>query len=369
MKKGYYIHFQGRASIGISKKIDMQMEEFNKHFQMEEIEVDTLPRNLLQRVVGLLPWNSIARGYEEALAKLDNPDFIYVRRTVAERAYVEFFKNIKKKFPSCKIIIEIFTYPYDKDDFGKWNAWPFYIKELIYRKKLKKYVDRFVTYSEDDIIFGIPTIKSMNGVNVEKMSLVEGEYKEKELTMLGVAYMQRQHGFERVINGLNEYYSQDKPEYLVRLILVGDGPEKQKYISQVKKYELESYVDFFDIKVGEELDALYDKADVCLGAFGLYKVGYHGKMSALKTRECMAKGMPMVSGCGVDVLDDDSDYILTCGNNSKRVNINRVVDYFETLKKNYACKAELAKKIRSFAMQTVDMSLAMRDIIKFIGVE
>lgn len=27
MKKGYYIHFQGRQSIGVSKKIDMQIEE------------------------------------------------------------------------------------------------------------------------------------------------------------------------------------------------------------------------------------------------------------------------------------------------------------------------------------------------------
>ena len=25
MKKGYYIHFQGRTSIGVAKKIDMQM--------------------------------------------------------------------------------------------------------------------------------------------------------------------------------------------------------------------------------------------------------------------------------------------------------------------------------------------------------
>ena len=28
MKKGYYIHFQGRESIGVSTKIDMQLEEF-----------------------------------------------------------------------------------------------------------------------------------------------------------------------------------------------------------------------------------------------------------------------------------------------------------------------------------------------------
>ncbi len=30
MKKGYYLHFQGRQSIGVSRKIDMQLEELGR---------------------------------------------------------------------------------------------------------------------------------------------------------------------------------------------------------------------------------------------------------------------------------------------------------------------------------------------------
>lgn len=367
MKKGYYIHFQGRASIGISKKIDMQMEEFNKHFQMEEIEVDTLPRNLLQRVVGLLPWNSIARGYGEALAKLDNPDFIYVRRTVAERAYVEFFKNIKKKFPSCKIIIEIFTYPYDKDDFGKWNAWPFYIKELIYRKKLKKYVDRFVTYTNDEEIFGVKTIQSVNGIIVDAVSKVRGAYQPNKLNLLGVAYMQRQHGYERVIEGLYNYYQQEANKYEVNLWLVGNGPEKALYENMVKKYELDQYVFFKGLTLGNELDEMYDKTEICLGTFGMYKVNFYGKMSALKTRECMAKGMPIISGNGIDVLRDDSDYIELFENKNEAINIDLVIDFFERIKQKYGSKECIAEEIRNYAYQTVDMQIAMKNIVSYIG--
>lgn len=128
MKKGYYIHFQGRQSIGVSKKIDMQMEELGKFSDMREIEVGTPPRSLLARVFGLFPTASITRNYEEAFAQLDNPDFLYVRRTVADRAYFRFWKKIKERYPHCLIIVELFTYPYDRDDFGKWNAWPFYLK-------------------------------------------------------------------------------------------------------------------------------------------------------------------------------------------------------------------------------------------------
>ena len=115
MKKGYYIHFQGRQSIGVSKKIDMQMEEFSRYYDMKELEVQTLDRTLLQRISGLFPTASITRDYEKKLEELENPDFIYVRRTVADRQYIKFWKKVKEKYPDCKIIVEIFTNPYDKD--------------------------------------------------------------------------------------------------------------------------------------------------------------------------------------------------------------------------------------------------------------
>ena len=133
MKNGYYIHFDGRQSVGVAKKIDMQMEELGHYFSIKEVDVKTVPRTFTERVVGLLPWKSISRDYAGALEELEQPDFLYVRRTVADQEYVEFWKNIKQRFPGCKIIVEIYTYPYDKDDFWKWNAWPFYFKEKIYR--------------------------------------------------------------------------------------------------------------------------------------------------------------------------------------------------------------------------------------------
>ena len=61
MKRGYYIHFQGRTSIGVSKKIDMQMEEFGRYFEMHELEIETIARTLFQRVIGLFPTASITR--------------------------------------------------------------------------------------------------------------------------------------------------------------------------------------------------------------------------------------------------------------------------------------------------------------------
>lgn len=365
MKKGYYIHFQGRESIGVSKKIDMQMKEFSKHYNMGEMEIRATERSLPQRILGLFPTASIAREYDKALKNLENPDFVYVRRTVADRAYVTFWKNVKEKYPDCKIIIEIFTYPYDKDDFAKWNAWPFYIKERLYRGRLKKYIDRFVTYTDDQEIFGVPALCTFNGIQVEDVALVGGAYQENKITLIGVAYMQRHHGYERIIEGMRAYYQGGSQKYEVTLRLVGDGPEKAGYQELVEKYHLQEHVIFYPNKSGKELDELYDGSDIALGSFGMYKLGLY-TLGALKTREYLAKGMPFITGCPVDVLEEDYPYVKNFPNNTQSVDIREVINFYEKLKKENGDKITLARKIRESAVSRVSMQSVMQPIIDFI---
>lgn len=368
MKKGYYIHFQGRESIGVSKKIDMQLEELEKFYDIQELEIKTPTRSLPERILGLLPMMSIKRNYEEALKQLDNPDFLYVRRTVADRAYLRFWKKVKALYPACKIIIEIFSYPYDKDDFGKWNAWPFYLKELLYRPGLKRYVDRFVTYTEDEEIFGAPTIRSTNGINVDRVKQIAGHFTDKQINLIAVAFMQRHHGYERIIEGLHRYYSEDpQPEYQVNMHLVGDGPEKPFYQELVQKYNLEDFVKFYPTMAGQELDALYDNCDIALASFGMYKAGFDGKMSALKTRECLAKGMPMLTGCPIDVLDETYPYAKLFPNNGSVVEIDEIIAFYEKIRSLAQDKQEMAGIIRKFAVEHVSMEAVMKPIIDYIA--
>lgn len=367
MKKGYYLHFQGRQSIGVSKKIDMQMEEFRKHYDIREIEIATPKRSLVRRIAGLFPTASITRDYEGALAQLDHPDFVYVRRAVADRAYVRFWKKIKELYPSCKIVIEVFSYPYDGDDFGKWNAWPFYIKERIYRPRLKKYVDRFVTFTEHREIFGVPTISTYNGVNVEKVRKIGGAFTEGQINLIGVAFMQRHHGYERIIEGLRQYYDADgEREYQVHLHLVGDGPEKPFYQELTDKYGLEAYVHFYPTMVGEQLDELYDGCDIALVSFGMYKARFYGKMGALKSRECLAKGMPLLTGCAIDVLPEDYPYALVFPNDTSVVKTEDIVAFYRKVKSMEADKGRLADAIRQFAKEHVSMEAVMKPIVDYI---
>lgn len=366
-KRGYYIHFQGRLSVGVSKKIDMQLDEFRRYCDMQEIEVETIQRNFFQRVVGLFPTKSIARDYTNALKQVIDPDFVYIRRTVADKLYVQFMRDIKRKYPNCKIIIEIFTYPYDKDNFGKWDAWPFYIKEHIYRPELKRYVDRFVTYTQDEEIFGVPTLRTINGISLETNKLVGGEYHSNLIRLLGVAYMQRQHGFERIILGLADYYkkNEEKPHITVELWLVGDGSEKEYYQKLVDKYKLRNYIKFFGNTVGGQLDEIYDNCDLALAAFGMYKVKIDGKISALKTRECLARGIPLLSGSEIDVLDQNFKYALIFPNNSAPVSIDMIVDFYHKITLNKS-KRQIACEIREQTADLIDIRKALEPIINYI---
>lgn len=367
MLKGYYLHSQSRQSLGVAKKIDMQIKEFSKYCSIDEIEISVIDRNLIQRILGLFPTASIKRNYDAALEKIKEPSFIYIRRMVADRQYLQFLKRLRANYPNCKILIELYTYPYDKDEFAKWNSWPFYLKELIYRNRQKKYIDRFVTLTDDKYIFGAPTIKIMNGIDVNAIKTVGGEFVKDRISLIGVAYMQRHHGYERIIEGLRNYYSSSNPKTEVSLTLVGDGPEKALYQKLVDDYGLEKHVTFYPNTSGAELDELYDKADIGVASLGMYKLGLYGKSSVLKSREYLAKGMLMLLGCPIDVIDDDYKYAFMAPNDDTPINISGLVDFYNAVCEKHPSKEECAEIIRGFAIKTVDNSIALKPIVDYIG--
>lgn len=364
--KGYYIHFGGRASAGVSRKIDMQLLEFGRYYDVQELEATAERRTIIQRVIGLLPFAENAWNYKELSERIDAPDFLYIRRTVADKAQIRFLQRIREKYPTCKILLEIFTYPYDKDEFLRMNAWPFWIKDKWYRRSWKKYIDRVVTYSEDNSIFGIRTIQIRNGIIVE--DIIPRKIKSPvsdTIDLLAVAYMQKQHGYERIIKGLNVYYSQGGKRKIV-LHMVGNGPELPRYQKMVRTMRLGDKVIFYGLKTGRELDEMYDRCAIALGAFGGYKNRLY-LSSALKVREYLAKGLPVISGMREDVISEEkSPYFLEFDNNSSVIDVNRIINFYDRI---YAERSPetVTKEIRSYAYSHAGMDISLREVIDFIG--
>ena len=365
IKKGYYIHFNAKITPGVQKKIDMQVEELGRHLIISELNILPEEVSFPRRLRRLLPGGAVERSYKAALENMENPDFIYVRRTTADKSYVDFFRIIKKKWPNCKVLIEIFTYPYDKDEFMRLLTWPYYFKEIYQRKKLVQYVDRYITYSEDEVIFGIPTIRTGNGILVDRVKLPRAEERADDtVSLIAVAFMQKHHGYERVIKGLHDYYKKGNIRKVV-CHLVGDGPEKQGYRKLVQKYGLEEKVFFYPTMVGENLDRAYEKGDIAISAIGVYKDGLE-RENSLKTREYMAKGFPMITGCKVDGINEEYPFVCQFSNDTSPVDIEKVLAFYDGLCRKYS-KKEMQQTIRSYVKKIADMPVVMKPIIDFIN--
>ena len=113
------------------------------------------------------------------------------------------------------------------------------------------------------------------------------------------------------------------------------------------------------------MDNLYDECDLALAAFGLYKVKIEGKISALKTRECLAKGIPLLSGSEIDVLNEDFKYALIFPNNATPISVDRIVDFYHEISLNKS-KGQVASEIRNQTAALIDMKKALEPIMNYI---
>lgn len=364
MRKGYYIYFGAQDSSGVNKKIEMQVREMDKFFRVDTIEVPKIPRNFFKKILGLMPWISNNYDYDMLLVKLKDPDFIYIRTVLADKKYVAFLRDVRRKYPECRIMIEYPTFPYEREHLKIGEIF-FLLKDVIYRKKLNPYVNRFVTYSQDEKIWGVPTIKVVNGIDVEAVSPVTPHNHGSEIHLIAVASFQKSHGYERCLMGLAEYDKYNKRR--VVLHFVGDGTELIYYKGLVKKFALEKVVIFHGKRLGEELDAIYNLADIALGIFGLYKVKVYNS-SALKIREYLAKGLPVVSGCNEDAFNNEKkDFLLQFPNNNSVIDINKVVQFYEDIYECGVSREDVHNNIRLYAKENIDMSVVLQPVIKYIN--
>lgn len=366
--KGYYILFEKNPSVNIKNKIDAQMTEFKKYFDMEYIEAEpSFKSEQVAQIMSRVPLINIPRyDYKKLLEKLDNPGFLYFRKVSSDRNLIHFFTDVKEKFPECKILVELFTYPYYKDIYFRPYNFLLIPKDAYFSRRYKNLVDRLITYSNHDTIFGVKTIRTINGIDTDEFRAITPRTNDDEIHLLAVAMFRKHHGYERIFEGLKNYYATGERR-VIRLFMVGEGPELDSYKKIVKEYGLEDNVIFLGVKKGEELEAIYSQSDIGLGSFGFYKIGLT-LASSLKTREYLAKGLPFVAGCKQDVFPKGSSkYYLEFSNDSSPVDINEIVQFYDSLySSGDSNRQKVVDQIRQFAMQTVSMDVAFKTIIEFI---
>ena len=372
MKIGFYLYSGSDTEFtGVEKKIDNQIRAFSNKYQVTKVAIKKDRTNLIKSIIWRVPFGSWGAKYEEALEYIEdcskgkNIAFIYIRTQFFDRKYLLFLKQLRQTYRDTKILLEIPTYPYDYELIRSVTMWPWYFKDKIYSRWLKNYVDRIVTFSDHNSIFGIPTIRTTNGMDVSSFSLARVENVDNDsINMIAVAMMQPYHGFERLIKGLASYYA-NGGKRTVRICFVGYGSELDMYQKLTEKYQLTEYISFKGKLQGEELDRAYDGCDLAVGSMGGYKIGID-MFSSIKLGEYLAKGLPVVTGGKTLVFNRYGDeYNLDFPNDDSEIDMTKVVEFYDSIYSGKD-KNEVRNSIRNFAFRTIDINVVMKEIIDYL---
>lgn len=358
--KCYFLHFGARKMTGVSKKIDDQIKELSRYFETIEIDVAPKKTSFISKVIATMPFCSISREYKESFSKISDASYIYIRNTIIDLRLLLFIRKLRKAFPGSKIIVELYTYPYDKCEFARKNNWAFFYKDFIYRHFYKHFIDRFVVYGDFDKVFGVKTIKTINGIDFSSIAPKVDKKKSDAIDLISVAQYQNHHAYDRLIKGIADYYKNGGQKNIVYHV-VGFGMSLDSYKELVEKLKLEDHVIFYGKKEGKELDEIYDKCDIAVATLGFHRAGVKVS-SALKTREYLAKGMPIVYAGKIDIIDEDFNYQYCAPEDESNLDVEKIINLYD----NYYSDAVKAKNyIISYVKEKASIEAAFVPIIDF----
>ena len=299
------------------------------------------------------------------IGELEDCDGVYIRKYVIDRSFIRMLKRIRNKFPHKPIVFEVPTYPYDKE-FESLVDFPLLMKEKINRNKLNRYIDRIVTFSKDESIFGISCINTSNGIDCNMISAREvRKQEENTIRLLGVANVEKWHGYDRLIRGLSEYYSSKQSTDLnIVFDLVGNGVEIPFLKRLAKDLKVSDKVYFYGALSGNNLAERYDEADIGIGSLGMHRIGMKDGYT-LKLREYMARGLPFIYAYDDELIEDNCDgYFIKYPNDDSAIDVNRIVEFYkETYSRETA--ENISYKMHSIAAEKLTWKEQMKPIAKY----
>ncbi|MCL2184478.1 MAG: glycosyltransferase [Treponema sp.] len=360
--KGYYITFENPSHYnegnGVYKKIQSQIKSFIKAgINISNINI---PKNFkhLFKIINKFSPNIFLKNLPEDFF---NVDFFYIRYSLCTYPFIKLLSEIKKN--KKNVIIEIPTYPYNQEIKGFLSKLTL-LMDSILNKQLKKYVNLITTYSKHTEIFNIPALQIMNGINISDIPVVTKTENKNELNLIAVANFYSWHGYDRLIYGLSDYYK-NNTEKTVYIHLVGDGEQLNFYKNLVNKFNLSNYIIFYGIKSGEELSLIFNKSDIAVCSLGGHRKSIF-LSSELKSREYMARGLPMLSSTKIDVLPDNYKYCLFVPENESPIDINSIIQFYNNLINENNIN-QITNKIRLFAEKYCDMNITLKPVIEYLS--
>lgn len=379
---------------GVARKLLYQCEALGSYSENDKIYLASFVKKDVYRVTGpdydkTLPFeykNSRQLNLFQIYPKLSEIcrelkiNAVYFRVFALSWVTDKLFKQLKKM--GIKIIIEIPTYPFwkekwmdvlDKVKTGKivtaFSRTVSNITYWIFAHRIKKYVHKIVTFSDIKRLWGVDVIGIANGYAF-KLPKEEKQLKDSNecLNLIMVASVRDNHGADRVINGLNEYYSNGNSRKVV-FHIVGDGdaiPNLKALAANNKN--VSDKVVFHGFRAGEELENLYKTGDIGVSAIAFHRLGVT-YCSPLKSKEYFAKGIPVVGTVSEkDIINSESGkFYFAIPSDDSYVDIKAVCEFYDNLRSNnYTNKDITATAAKNFDWKSIMLPIYKEMLIDSI---
>lgn len=332
------MNFGISGSGGIKNKVFAQVKAFEElglktdllYFENKNIILYTQEETVVKTTHNKISFLSYL--YGGFLKKIDirSYDYIYIRHFLTNPLFLILLALIKIKNKKIKIFMEIPTFPYQ-----------FEFNLMSFKKQLEQKIDKFctyffkffidkiVTFSSKPYIFGIPTIKTDNGIDSEKFGLVNtAVFDGKNLELLGLANVQPWHGLDRIINGLAIYLNTNPP-INIKFHIVGSGGELENLKNLVSRKGLSEHVFFHGFVSGDNLIAMFERCHVGIGSLGMHRINVaKGETSALKSREYASRGLPFVIAYEDRGFPEGFPLLLNLEANDTDIDIQKIVKFY-----------------------------------------
>lgn len=338
---------------GVAKKINLEINTFRElGYEVDYIEfVDnnvylhtSFEKILLikERQRFFVTMNALYEYLNKNLSLTESYDFVYVRYEHVSFSMLRFFRLLKKN-KDVKIVSELPTY---------LKTWPpntslknkisFIIKRVI-DLYTPKSIDYMATFSDHTKIFNVPAVNIENFVDVKNIPLRHSTNKGATIHLLALAQLSSSHGFDKVIRGMSDFYNDiNNSGTKVFLHVVGDGEIKRDLEALTLQLKLQDFVIFYGAKGGEELNEIFNKCDIGIGALAIFRKGVY-KASELKIREYTARGLPFIYNAFEPQIEN-VDFCLKIPFDDSPVDIEKVIEFHKYCKENVDIK-----KMRLFA--------------------
>lgn len=214
----------------------------------------------------------------------------------------------------------------------------------IMNSLLHHYLNYIVTYSLNDTIYNIPCINIVNGIDLNKISLInKSEKKDDSINFTTVSTCCYWHGIDRMLVSLENYIlSNDCSNVFFNI--VGDGPELKSLIKRVEESNvLGDYVYFHGFKTSDDLDKIYNDTDIAVGSLGRHRSNIH-TIRPLKNVEYAAKGLPMIYSES-DPGFNDYEFVYRIPSNDEPFEIGEIIKWYKSISVE---KEQIRKSVNQF---------------------